>query len=139
MIDGYSVCRKIGIQIIIRRKFSHLELANVVEELLLEDLPIIYLGLVQVEQEEQHNRQRKAFDLEALELLNVVEEVFVNLRKAKHHTDHLEVVFVLNVLISNLAAFLAFLQAIVVLVEIANDLHVWVATVRAHIVYLLLQ
>jgi hypothetical protein len=139
LIDGYSVCRKIGRQIIVRRKLSHLELANVVKELLLEDLPIVHLGLVQVEQEEQHDRQRKAFDFKALKLFNIVEKVFVNLRKAKHHTDHLEIVFVLNVLVGYLAAFLALLQAIVVHVEISNDFHVWVATVRAHIVYLLFQ
>jgi len=111
-----GICR-IGGGEVVKSNVSHLG-----DELLFKEVPVVNLAFMEVEQEQKEECEQVALDLDALNLVDVEEDVAMNLSKAQDDAEHLEVIIVLDVLVSYFPAPLALLQAVVVILEFADDL-----------------
>ena len=89
---------------------------------------------MKVEQKEHQEGEREALDLKILVLIDVEEEMPVDLAEAEQHADDLQIALILNVFVGDFIAALALLQAVVIFVEVADNLIEWLTAVNAHII-----
>lgn len=77
---------------------------------------------MQVQQEQKEYCDHVALHSKVLNVLYIEENVAVNLREAKEHTQDLEIGIVLYELVSRDPASLALFKTVIVILEVAYDL-----------------
>lgn len=103
-------------------KVSERDLTNFVSKLLLQVLPVIDLGFMQVEQKEQDESNQVTLYFQVFDMVHVEEDVSVDLGEAEQDAQHLQIVIVFYVLVGHVSTPLASLKAVIVVLELSHDL-----------------
>ena len=76
---------------------------------------------MEVKQKQQEKGYAIALYLDVFDFFDIKENVSVNLSEAKEHAQDFEVAVVLYILVGDFSAPLALFEAVVVVLELAND------------------
>jgi hypothetical protein len=90
------------------------------DELLLKIVAIVALALMKIEKEKKENSDGVALNTYVLYAVHIEEYMSKNLSEAKQHTQHLQIIIVLHVLISYFSTSLASLKTVIVILKLSH-------------------